>query len=175
MATDAANVQVAVTGGIYVDTGGAALPTDASSPLDEAFVELGLISEEGVTESQGTETNDIKAWQNGAVVRRVRTSHALTYAFTALETNPVVLEEFYGNYDAGHVEITGEQPASKAWVIEVFDGEEHHRIVVEEGQVTDIGDVQYVNGEASAYPFTLTGYPVDGVKANIYYDQDGAS
>lgn len=176
MATDAANVQVAGTGGVYKAPAGTALPTDATTPLSGAFDEMGLISEDGVVESQGTDTKDIKAWQNGAVVRRVRTSHELTYAFTALETTGTTLEAFYGNYDAGHVEIKGEQDDPAVWVIEAFDGAEHHRIVIGSGQVTELGDVARVNSDVTAYPFTLSCYPDgDGVKADVYYEEGGAS
>lgn len=176
MATTADNVQVAVTGGIYVAPSGTSLPTSAGGSRSASFRELGYISEDGLVESQGTDTNDIKAWQNGTLVRRVQTSHDLTYKFTALETNPTVLEEFYGNYTSGDIQITGAQPDTKSWVFEVYDGDEHLRIVVPAGQVTERDDVSYVNGEATAYGFTITAYPdASGVKAYIYAAQDGAS
>jgi hypothetical protein len=176
VATDADNVQVASTGGIYVAPAATAIPTSASASRNAAFAELGLMDESGVVESQGTTSNNIKAWQNGAVVRKVQTEHDLTYQFTAIETNPVVLEEWYGNYNSGDVQITGEAIDIKPWVLEVFDGDEHLRIVIPNGQITERGDVSYVNGAAVAYPITLTAYPdASGVKAYAYYAQDGAS
>lgn len=176
MATNADNVQVGATGGIYVAPVGTTLPTTAAALLAAAFDELGLINEDGVTESQGSDTTDIRAWQLGAVVRRVQSSHDLTYQFSSLETNATVLEAFYGNYTSGDVQITGEQPENQCWVIEVYDGSEHHRIVLPLAQVSDRGDVSYNSQGATEYPFTLTAYPdANDVKAYIYFAQGGAS
>lgn len=183
MALDAGNVRVAVTGGIYVAPTGTTLPANADAGLATALQngEIGLIADDGVTESQGTDTNDIRAWQNGAIVRRVQTSHALTYAFTMIETNPNALELYYGNYDDGGggnavVEITGEQSGRQVFVIEVLDGDDHIRIVIPDGQVTERGDVSYVNGKAIGRPVTITCYPdAAEVKAYIYLETEGVS
>lgn len=178
----AGNVRVGVTGGIYVAPAATALPTTPSAALDGAFTEVGYLNEDGVTESQGTETNDIRAWQNGDVVRKVQTSHDLTYAFTLLETNPTSLELFYGNYDDGGgagpavVEITGEQPDHNSYVLQVIDGDDLIRIVIPDGQVTERGDVVYQNGDAITRPVTITCFPdADGVKAYQYLETEGAS
>src|SRR5688500_7070891 len=124
------NVRVGVTGAIYLAPAGTALPESATEALDGAFDELGYMDESGVVETQGETTNNIKAWQNSAVVRKILTEHDLTYAFTALETNPVVLEAYYGNYTSGVVEIKGEVAPNVVWVIDVIDGDEETRIVV---------------------------------------------
>lgn len=170
MALDSSLVRVAVTGGIYVDLSGAAtLPTSADDLLTE-FDELGYVSEDGVTQTINSETNDIVAWQNADIVRKVQTSHDVTYQFSGLETNPTVLEAYYGNYDAGadSVEITGAVLPRMSWVIDVFDDDQKIRLAIPSGQVTERGDVQYVNGDAVMYPMTITAYPVDGVKAYLY-------
>jgi hypothetical protein len=80
-----------VTGAVYVAPSGTALPTDATTALPVAHEDVGFIHEDGVTETQDTDTNDIIAWQNGATVRKVQTSHDLMYAFTMLETSEVTL------------------------------------------------------------------------------------
>ena len=87
MALDATQVRVGVTGAVYVAPTGTTLPTDATTSLAVAFDDVGYISEDGVTETQDTDTNDIVAWQNGAVVRKIQTSHDLTYSFAMLETS----------------------------------------------------------------------------------------
>jgi len=179
MATVSDNVRVGVTGAIYVAPEGTTLPTDATSPLNAAFDELGFVDENGVTEAQGTSVTNIKAWQNSAVVRKILTEHDLTYAFAALETNPVVLETYYGNYTDGPdgvVEITGEVLPNLCWVIDVLDGDSTTRIVVPEGQITSPGNVVYGATDAVKYPMTLSAFPDDdGVKAYIYYNTSGAS
>jgi hypothetical protein len=65
--------------------------------------------------------------------------------------------------------VTGTQPDEERWVIDVVDGTDLIRIVVPSGQVTELGDVTYVNGDAIGRPVTITAYPdVTGNKAYIY-------
>lgn len=182
MALSSDNVRVAVTGGVYRAPEGSPLPTDATATLNVAFKELGYVTEDGVTEAQGTNTNDIVAWQNGDIVRKVQTSHDLTYAFSMLETNDEVIDAFYGNGDAESYEINGAQPGRFSWVIEVLDGDAHIRIVIPSAQITERGDKTLVNGDAITYPFTLTAYPDPNysgsedapAKAYVYADYGGS-
>ncbi len=169
MVLTAANVRVGVTGAVYMAPAGTALPTSTVAALNVAFVDLGYISEDGVSTSVGVDVTDIKAWQNGDVVRRVQTSHDFTAAFTAIETNAAVLEAFYGNYASNVVEVTGTQGFRGSFVIDVDDGTEDIRIVIPDGQITERGDINYVNGDAVSYPMTITTYPdTSQVKAYIY-------
>ena len=172
MANVADNVRVGVTGAVFFAPTGTTLPTTLAGALDAGFLDVGYISEDGITTSVSMDTNEIRAWQNGDVVRRVQTAHDYTLAFTMLETNERSLEVFYGNYDdtTDAVEVTGTQGYRGEWVINVDDGTDDLRIVIPDGQVTEKGDVQYVNGDAVMYPLTITAYPdSSGVKAYIYF------
>lgn len=175
MALDATNVAVAVTGSVNYAVIATAIPNDAYEALNAAFKDVGYISEEGVTESHGTETNDIVAWQNGAVVRRVRTSHVVTFQFTMIETNANAMGLFYDSYSSaggtmGTATVTGTERARERFVIDVVDGSDNIRIVLPNAQVTELGDVTYVNGDAIGRPITVTAYPEASgtVKAYIY-------
>lgn len=175
MALSADNVRVAVTGGIFVAPTGTSLPTDPDAALHGDFDDLGYVGEDGITETQASDVTDIVAWQNSAVVRKVQTSHDLTYTLTLIETKTEVLDTFYGPLNGSVVEVTGDQLGRKAWVIDVVDGDHEIRIAIPEGQVTERGDITYANGEAIGYPITITCYPDDsGVKAYIYRDSDGS-
>jgi hypothetical protein len=174
MALTAANVRVAVTGGVYRGPEDATLPTDATSSLDGALIEQGYASSDGITQSIGADSTEIQAWQNGDNVRTVQTSHNLTYAMSLLETSAATLETYYGNYTAGTVEITSDQGVRGAWVIHVVDGDHRIRIVIPDGQVTERGDTSFVNGDAIMYPITITCYPDEnGVKAYLYLADTG--
>jgi len=169
--TTAADVRVAVTGGVYTAPAGTAVPTTVSGALNGAFEELGYLSEEGVTQTIDESTTRIKAWQNGDTVRVVQDSHAVTYAMTFLETSEAVLEAYYGNYDAGVVEIRGDSRTRQPWVLNIVDGDHLMRVVIPDGEITDRGDVQYVNGNAVMYPVTIECYPDGtGAKAYVYTD-----
>ena len=92
MGNSAANVAVGkpdIAGGALRAPLGTALPTGTkvgASALDPAFKAVGYISSDGVVESTSTDSSDIVAW-GGDTVRTVQTSHAVTYAFTMIETN----------------------------------------------------------------------------------------
>jgi hypothetical protein len=173
MATTASLVRVGVTGGAYTAPEGTTIPTTAEASLDGAFAEVGYISEDGVTQSMAADITDIRAWQNGDVVRKIQTSHDLTYAFTMIETSEVTLEAYYGNYTTGTVEINADQLPHGPWVLSVIDGDAVIRIVIPDGQVTERGDISYVNGDAVGYPITITAFPDgSGNKAYMYLDAD---
>lgn len=174
MANTAANVQVASTGRVCHAPTTTALPTDAVAALNVAFKELGYISEDGVTEAEGTSENKIKAWQAAAVVRKVRTEHDLTYKFDCIEgSNDEVISVAYQNGTAAAYEITGTMPGYEAFVIEAVDDNKVIRIVVPNGQVTEIGERKYAGTEASSLPLTVTAYPdASGVKAYHYEGTD---
>lgn len=167
----AENVRVGVTGTVNMGTSGATLPTTTVAALTN-FTDVGYISEDGVTQAINADVNDIKAWQNGDTVRKVQTSHDLTYHFVMLETNTETLEAYYGpdNLAGGVVEITGDQLPRLPWVLDVIDGDEVVRIVIPDGQITERGDVAFKNDDATGYEVTLTAYPDDnGVKAYQYH------
>ena len=173
MATTAANVRVGVTGGAFHAPAATALPTNSTTALAAGYLEVGYISEDGITQSISSDVTDIKAWQNGDVVRKVQTSHDLTYQFTMIETSAESLKVYYADADASltAVEVTGGQSPREVWVLEVADGVNDIRIVLPDAQVTERGDVSYKNDEAIAYPVTITAYPdSSGVKAYIYMD-----
>lgn len=171
MALVAANVRVGVTGGVYRAPLGTALPTDATSPIPAEFLDVGYIHEDGVTQSQETDTEDIVAWQNGDVVRKVQTSHDLTFTVPMIETKAITLGLYY-NDDAATdstFQVTGAQATHYAWIIDVVDGDHVVRMCLPDGQVTEKGEVTYQNSEAVSYEITLSAYPdVDGVKAYGY-------
>lgn len=173
MATSAANVRVGVTGGAYHAPTSTALPTNATDALAAGFVEVGYIGEDGISQSIEANTQDIRAWQNGDVVRKVQTSHDLTYTFTMIETNQESLRVYYADDDASFTttEVKADAPGLESWVLELADGTKGVRIVLPSAQVTERGEVVWKNDEAVAYEITLTAYAdSSGVKAYIYGD-----
>jgi hypothetical protein len=173
MALTSANVRVAVTGGVYRGATSAAAPTATDSTLT-GFTELGYVSEEGITESRSRSTNDIRAWQNGDVVRTVVTDSTVTFSFTLLETTQEVLEAYYGTtattaVGEGSIQILGAETGGRfSWVIDIIDGAHATRIYVPQGEVSEPGEITYANGDAIRYGFTITAYPVNGVAATKF-------
>lgn len=180
MALSSANVRVGVTGAVYVDsTGSAVSPTDASTALPAGWVDLGFISEDGITEERERSTETIRAWQNATVVREVVTEAALRYSFTMIETKEDVVELFYGaTVDSGTGKVIvnpGAQAAAKGMVFDIIDGTETIRIYAPKAQVTEVGEQVYASGEPIGYEVTVTCYydsTLAGSAAKFYKSLD---
>jgi hypothetical protein len=184
-APNAGDVRIAIpntTGGVKVGATTAPAPTDATTTLDGGFVGVGYIGEDGFTESPSTDTQDIVAW-GGDIVRRIQTSHDVTYAFEMIETNAQSLALYYGDDNvtataasptAGNrlaVEVKGTQLPRKSVVFEMFDGEVIERIYLPDAQITERSEIQRSHGDAARYSVTFTAYPdASGVKAYIWAD-----
>jgi hypothetical protein len=168
MANNADQVDVAATGAVYMSTIGATAPTNATAAWSTAWKELGFLSEDGLTENQGLDSEEIKAWQNGAVVRRVITGSRMELAFTPIETNLQTLDLFYPG--SVTTQVTG-PPAEtqtiiklpvatpKAFGIDVIDGTKRLRVIVAKAEVADRGEVSYLNSAPVSYPVTLNVTP----------------
>ena len=171
------------TGGILIAPTGTSLPTTPSTAPDAAFIGAGYIGEDGVTESNGRTVEKVKAW-GGDVVKILQTEHTLTYAFTFIESlNQQVLESVYGedNVDVtpgsptagtiSAVELNSSTLPHKSYVLEVKDGDAKVRIVIPDGQISEVGDTTYSDTSVIAYPVTVECFPdANGNKAYKYMD-----
>lgn len=171
MTTVAANVTVPSTGDFSYAPTGTALPTTPSAALNVAFLSVGYIGEDGVTIAQAETSTKIKAFQNADVVRVVQTEHEVTAKLTMLETNANTLAMFFkGNYVAGVGQIKAGVAPHKSWVLHEIDGSNLVRHVIPDGQVIDVGDLVYQNGQAAGYPITIECFPdASGVKVYSYF------
>lgn len=166
MANDAANVNVGVTGAVYVADEGTAAPADIATAPATGWAPVGYISEDGVTEAYNIETDDIVAWQNADVVRKVITSSEVTYGFTMIETNSASISLYYGKDVAAAAEthmIGGTLTGKKAFLIDVIDGDQTIRRYIPSGEVTERGEVAITSGDAIGYEVTLTAYPASSL------------
>lgn len=168
---NAAGVLIGV-GKFYGGVTGTALPTNASSSLNAAFKDLGLISDAGVDMTVGQNTNEIKAW-DGSTVRKVQTSHTVEFHFVMLETNPASVAAFFGaaNFDdtTNTILVNSTMNARQEWVMHIIDGVNIIRVVIPDGEVTGHGNVIYKNDQAIGYEITITAYAdTSGNKAYEY-------
>lgn len=168
MALDAAKVRVAVTGAVYAGPTSATAPTSATSSVAATFNDMGYVSEDGVTEAYDEDVEDIQAWQGGAIVRTLISSSKATLAFTMIETKASTLELYHKgstveNIGAGSYKIDVVTPGvvRKSFILDVLDGDKHIRMYVRDGEVTERGEITYVNDETISYPVTITCYPVN--------------
>ena len=76
---------------------GTTLPTDATTALDSGFVSLGYVSEDGVKNSNSSNSNNVYSWDGDPVLVTNGTKED-TFTFTLIEAlNVEVLKAVYGD------------------------------------------------------------------------------
>ena len=163
MSLVAENVRVAVTGAVYAGPLSATLPTNEASAVT-GFTGLGYVSDGGVTESRDRSSNQIRAWQNSAMVREVVTESSLSYSLTLIETTAANIGLFYGTSvsESGGKATVYVDPGStggrRRFVIDVIDGDSIIRTVLPDAEITEVGDQVYAAGEPIGFELTITAY-----------------
>jgi hypothetical protein len=164
---NADNVALGTTGQFYWDRSGqATAPTDATSALAAAFAPLGFVSEDGVTWGAvrpAGDTTQVRAWQDAAVVRTIRTpaEDVPTFQVTFIETKLEVVELAWGvtveqSATDGSFIVNNNAPATRGQaVLDVEDENGKIRIYGPRAVVTEVGDITFSNGEPIGYQITV--------------------
>ena len=87
-ATNVSTGKPNISGAVFAAPIGTTLPTDATTALDAAFVCLGYVSEDGLTNNNEMDVSAIKAW-GGAIVYRSLTELDDNFALTLIESENV--------------------------------------------------------------------------------------
>lgn len=160
-----------VGGAIYFAPAGSTLPSDATTTLSASYVNLGYITEDGVTLNTAEETDTIKAWGPETVMVS-QTDFTETVTYNLLETiRPAVLQYMRGSANVtiaqdGSIKsgTTGEQLPHGIVVIDTIQNNgsvnpRYHRIVYGDCQVSDrSGDQTYNNSDPVTFPVTITAF-----------------
>ena len=167
MVTSSRNVAVgkpdlAVSGGLLVAPLGTARPTSHTDAFNAAYVSAGYLSTDGVTESSERATEVIRAW-GGDKVRTVQTEYGTTLSLTLIESRRAeALRLVFGDdnvaVEGGTVTVKRNSKVlpHRQFIIAMLDGEESSHLDIGYGQVTEVGDITYVDGEAISYELTIS-------------------
>lgn len=170
------------SGYIWVAPLGTAIPTNATTELDKAFVGLGYLSEDGLTEPASFEPGDDIVAAGGDTVAQADPTFSKTWTGTCIEAlNEDLLKVAYGSTNVT-VTPAGESDGSIT-VKEQAGDIEHHVIVIDEmlkggrkrrnvmADATFLitGDISHVHTALVNFEFTITAYPTADQPAQTQY------
>lgn len=164
------------TGAVYVAPAGTTLPTDGTTALSTAFVNMGYISEDGYVHNIETDTAEVKDW-NGRTVLQEQSSYAEKHTVNFIETKLDNLKVIYG---AGNVTQNGNEITIKSTgsaleehvvVIEIaLTGGRVQRTVIPKAKIVDrSGDITYSATEAIKRPAVFSAAPDTNGNYHIDY------
>lgn len=165
-----------VAGAVYRAPVGTTLPTDPSTALDNAFVDMGYISEDGVTNANGPTTETVKDW-GGRPVLVLTTERPDNFTLKFIEAlNANVLKAVYGDANVAVAAQTGaisvtvvdaDQVESSYVIDMIMRGGALKRIVIPNAMLGEMADIVYKADEAVGYEVTLSAL-LDSAGASHY-------
>jgi len=174
MNNDKSNITIGLpkaNGAVFWAPAGTTLPTDATTSLSGSYINLGYISEDGVTHTTSEETDNILAWGKDVVIT-AQTSFSETVAINLLETVRASVLQFVRGTSNVSIDVdgaiasgtTGDALPRGVLVIDTIQNNgavnpRYHRIVFGDCQIADrSGDVTYNNSDPVTYPVTVQAF-----------------
>jgi hypothetical protein len=171
------------SGYIWVAPLGTALPIDATSDLAGAFVGLGYLSEDGLTEPASFEAGDAIVAAGGDTVAQADPTFSKTWTGTCIEAlNEDLIKVAYGSANVTVVDpssgkdgtITVKEQASELEhhvivIDEVLKGGRKRRNVMADATFLITGDIIHVHTALVNFEFTINAYPTATAPAQTQY------
>ena len=170
-----------IGGAVFRAPVGTTLPESVSATLNQAFTNLGFISDAGVVNSNSPSNTSIKEW-GGATVLDVQTEKPDTFKMAFLEsTNLEVLKTIYGDANVSGdlstgatVEVNADEPPVQSLVIDmVLKNDGAKRVVLPRCKLTTLSDITYAGSDAVKYEVTFSCYPDEDGNTHIEYIKGG--
>lgn len=158
-------------GAIFFAPLGTTLPTSADETLHQDFVNLGYVTEDGLTGGTEEESDAVNAWGPERVMTP-QTSYSRNFSFNLLETSRESALKFrYGDANVtvnidGSIKVndTGEQAPRGVFVVDTLQNNGSaapriHRQIAGDAQLVDrSGDQVYNNSDPVNIPSVITAY-----------------
>lgn len=182
-------VEPTVTGGVFAGPLDTPAPTSAIDALDNGFVDLGHINEDGVTDTTERSIEKKRNW-GGKVIKVIQTEYSKIYSCVFAESiNAEVLKAIHNADNVTELAANGmrgnqiavkhnaKRPQKLSWVLDSVDSElgAKYRTYIPEGQVISTGDVTRVHSNTIEYPVEIEAFE-DASGNNAYdYTDDGSA
>lgn len=176
---DSTEIKLAPSGAVWVAPAGTAAPTDsivAMGAVNASWINLGYVTEDGVTMNPSVNVKDINAWQSAAPVVTTLNTVGLDFKFTLMQTTQEVLGIYLFGATTTIVGNTAKivipsSPSllSKSLVLEWVDQYGYkNRVYVPTCIVSDHDAVKLQRTEATEYGLTLRAQDTNGVLATMF-------
>jgi len=181
---DSSQVVVGANGQVYVapaplDPGSE--PDDVTTALDAAFVELGFISEDGATFTEGKDITDIGAWQSFWPIRKIVTARTVQVAFAIRQWARENIEFALGGTvedNGGEFTYTPPSPSEldeRSLVLQWQDDDKNYRLWIPRGIVSENVEFQLVRTAAADLAVTFAALdPGDDAPVYTMFTDDPA-
>lgn len=164
-----------IGGAVSVAPVGTELPTDTTAELNEAFKNLGYISDAGLSNDGSRESETIVAW-GGDIVATPQTSKNDTFTFNLIEVlNVDVLKTVFGDgnvsgtlEDGITVKVNSTPLEHHAFTVDMIVNEAVKRIVIPDAVITTIEAITYADNSITGYNCTINAFP--DATGNTHYE-----
>lgn len=176
---NASQVVVGSNGKVWVAATTATAPTNSAAAMPAGWTDLGYVSEDGVTFTEGKDITDIGAWQSFYPIRYIVNSRLVTASFTLRQWNNATVQFALGGViaanGAGEWTYTPPSPETldlRQMVIEWFDGTKSYRLLVRRGLVSENVETNLVRTDAASLPITFSAMDPGGAAVYTLYTND---
>lgn len=165
---------LSASGAVFVAPTGTPLPTSVDEELNEAFETLGYISEDGITNSLETDSEQKVAF-GGDTVLTIMSSKTETFTFKPIEINKAVLAAQWGTKN-----VEGDDESGLTVKHTTDDAEECVYVfamalnagrkqlhVCPKAKLTELGENAYVTSDVQGHEMTVTALP-DSEGVSVY-------
>jgi hypothetical protein len=175
---DTDNIVVGLGTKVLVADKGTTAPGDVTAAWASGWVEVGGISENGLTISVSKDVEKKRLWQSKGIVKVIVKSIEFTAKLELVEWNAITFPLWYSGgawtpitghtgqfrYDVSSEPDTDERMFGFEWKVD----DSTFRLVVPRGQVSDVGDAKLVNNDWTPVETTVEGLATSGSPIAFY-------
>lgn len=155
-------------------------PAAIETPPDDLWVPLGAISSDGLTVGFEEDSESFTPWGLSTPFRTVVTSSVRTFQLTLWETARSAVISLMYRIPAEDLapdpvtetmtwaETGSPAPDRRAFLFDVYDGENLLRYYLPEAEITDRGDVVHSGSDMRGFEVTISAYP-DAAGNTVYH------
>lgn len=158
----------AATGMFFHAPAGTALPTFPTDTLDDDWVAVGYVAEDGITWHHGRSAEPLKDWSN-SIRRMIQSDSTGTVTAPVISTTKEVLATMFGAANVTETAATathgklesisvkeGVMSGEEAFLFLMKDGDDTFLLGTTNGFITNLGDISFTAGSPITWNATVS-------------------